>query len=151
MNFLQTFQINAPTVVSEIFDDEVVIINMDSGSYYSLDQSGTSLWQQLQQGATVSELIAKVAMVYAVAPSEVTPAVEQFIAQLAQEQLIVPLTRPIESQAFHAAKTKTLFKHTHQGQFIAPALNKYTDMQDLLLLDPIHDVVETGWPHVNSH
>ena len=23
---------------------------------------------------------------------------------------------------------------------------RFTDMQDLLLLDPIHDVDETGWP-----
>ena len=29
----------------------------------------------------------------------------------------------------------------------APVLNKYSDMQDLLLLDPIHDVdEEAGWP-----
>jgi hypothetical protein len=25
-------------------------------------------------------------------------------------------------------------------------LNKYTDMQDLLLLDPIHEVDAAGWP-----
>jgi hypothetical protein len=28
-----------------------------------------------------------------------------------------------------------------------PVLNKYTDMQDLLLLDPIHEVDERGWPN----
>jgi hypothetical protein len=28
----------------------------------------------------------------------------------------------------------------------APVLEKYTDMQELLLLDPIHDVEEAGWP-----
>jgi Coenzyme PQQ synthesis protein D (PqqD) len=151
MDFLQTFQINAPTVVSEIFDDEVVIINMENGSYYSLDQSGMAIWQQLQQGATVAELSAKVATIYALVPSVVTPAIEQFMAQLAQEQLIVPVTRSLESQTTHAANAKVLFKHTHQGQFTAPALNKFTDMQDLLLLDPIHDVAETGWPHVNSN
>ena len=151
MNFLQTFQINAPTVVAEIFDDEVVIINLESGAYYSLGQSGRLLWQQLQPGATVNELIAQVATIYASAPSEVTPAIAQFMAQLAQEQLIVPVTRPIESQAFHAVKAETRFKQTNQGPFTAPTLNKYTDMQDLLLLDPIHDVAETGWPHVNSH
>jgi hypothetical protein len=27
-----------------------------------------------------------------------------------------------------------------------PLLRKYTDMRDLLLLDPIHDVDEQGWP-----
>jgi len=30
--------------------------------------------------------------------------------------------------------------------FDAPVLHSYTDMQDVLLLDPIHDVDETGWP-----
>jgi hypothetical protein len=26
-------------------------------------------------------------------------------------------------------------------------LQKFTDMQELLLLDPIHEVDERGWPH----
>ena len=30
--------------------------------------------------------------------------------------------------------------------FEAPVLYTYTDMAELLLLDPIHDVDETGWP-----
>jgi hypothetical protein len=33
-----------------------------------------------------------------------------------------------------------------RATFIAPVLAVYTDMQDLLLLDPIHDVDEIGWP-----
>jgi hypothetical protein len=30
--------------------------------------------------------------------------------------------------------------------YLAPVLNAYSDMKDLLLLDPIHDVAEEGWP-----
>jgi len=30
--------------------------------------------------------------------------------------------------------------------FVLPVLERYTDMQELLLIDPIHDVDETGWP-----
>jgi len=30
--------------------------------------------------------------------------------------------------------------------FSAPVLNAYTDMEELLLLDPIHDVDQAGWP-----
>jgi hypothetical protein len=30
--------------------------------------------------------------------------------------------------------------------FTHPQLQKYTDMQELLLLDPIHEVEESGWP-----
>ena len=32
-----------------------------------------------------------------------------------------------------------------------PALERFTDMEDLLLLDPVHDVEEMGWPHVNPN
>ncbi len=28
-----------------------------------------------------------------------------------------------------------------------PKLGKHTDMQELLLLDPVHEVGETGWPN----
>jgi hypothetical protein len=30
---------------------------------------------------------------------------------------------------------------------LPPALEKFTNMQDILLLDPIHDVSDMGWPH----
>jgi len=34
-------------------------------------------------------------------------------------------------------------------EFSAPRLDKYTDMQQLLLIDPIHEVSdEQGWPKV---
>jgi hypothetical protein len=32
--------------------------------------------------------------------------------------------------------------------FPAPVLNKFTDMQMLLLIDPIHDVSQKGWPQL---
>ena len=32
-------------------------------------------------------------------------------------------------------------------QFEFPIIEKFTDMQELLLLDPIHEVDEKGWPH----
>jgi hypothetical protein len=31
--------------------------------------------------------------------------------------------------------------------FQAPALEKHSDMQDLILLDPVHEVGPRGWPH----
>jgi hypothetical protein len=31
-----------------------------------------------------------------------------------------------------------------------PVLEKFTDMQDLILLDPVHDVNPKGWPHTDS-
>ncbi|MCP4686880.1 MAG: PqqD family protein, partial [Desulfobacterales bacterium] len=32
------------------------------------------------------------------------------------------------------------------AEFSPPALRKFTDMEELLLLDPIHEVNDAGWP-----
>jgi hypothetical protein len=32
-------------------------------------------------------------------------------------------------------------------KFVSPVLEKFSDLQELLLLDPIHEVDEEGWPH----
>ena len=34
--------------------------------------------------------------------------------------------------------------------FDAPRLERYTDMQDLVLLDPVHQVDDTGWPRTKE-
>jgi len=33
------------------------------------------------------------------------------------------------------------------GPFVAPVLERYEDMQDFLLVDPIHEVDDSGWPN----
>ncbi len=31
--------------------------------------------------------------------------------------------------------------------FVTPELTRYTDIEDMLILDPIHEVDASGWPH----
>jgi hypothetical protein len=38
-----------------------------------------------------------------------------------------------------------------QVEFTAPVLHIYTDMQEFMLVDPLHDVDEVaGWPHAKT-
>jgi hypothetical protein len=70
--------------------------------------------------------------------------VEAFIETLRRESLIVPLEgEPAKSAAVPEQEASVSEK---RPDFIPPKLRKYTDMQDLLLLDPIHEVDEQGWP-----
>jgi hypothetical protein len=39
---------------------------------------------------------------------------------------------------------------TPRRRFQAPRFEKHTDMQDLILLDPVHEVADTGWPHAKA-
>lgn len=145
MSLLPAYRINTPTVVSEVFDDEIVVIHLGSGSYYSLDQSGATIWQGLQQGFDLAALSNWLSATYGVAPDELAQFVPSFIDELLQEQLIVPLGADQPSNG----ESSTLPTTAAGGitlPFARPMLIKFTDMQDLLLLDPIHDVNSSGWP-----
>lgn len=144
MSFQQTFRVNAPAVVSEAFEDEIVIIHLESGAYYSLDQSGAAIWQWLQGGMSLTEISNRLSTAYRLDAEEIARMVPPFIAELTQEQLIVP----VGEQACNGLSPAPL---GHDGRavnvpFTRPTLTKFTDMQDLLLLDPIHDVGSSGWP-----
>ena len=139
----QRFRVNTPTVTHETIDGEAVIINLDSGNYYSLVEAGSFIWALVDKGASASEVQDVVQLSYEGDAADIDQGVQQLLAQLQQENLIVPVdgTPGVDLTDLTAS-------HNGQGKpsFKAPALNKFSDMQELLLLDPIHDVDDTGWP-----
>jgi hypothetical protein len=138
----QKFRVNTPTVTHETIDGEAVIINLDSGNYYSLVEAGSFIWSLVEKGASASEVQQVVQQSYQGNATEIDRGVEELLAQLQQENLIVPV-----EGAEDLAELNLPSQNGHEKpSFSAPSLNKFSDMQELLLLDPIHDVDEAGWP-----
>lgn len=63
------FRTNSPTVVHLAIDNEVVILNVVSGTYYSLEQTGADIWGLIEQGARVGDVTAHLAGKYDQNPS----------------------------------------------------------------------------------
>ena len=126
-------------MIHQTLDGEVIVVNLDTGTYYSFDGVAAEIWAAIERGLTVQEAVAEAADRYDASSDVAEPAVKRFLAELASEELIVgvngsePLAAPVDGVP-------------HDG-FPEPLLNKYTDMQELLLLDPIHEVDERGWPN----
>lgn len=148
MNAGTRFRINKPRVVHETIDDEVVLIDFDTGSYYSLDLVGTDVWGLVESGATLRQIVDGIACRYDGDHGNMEAAVLQLLAELLQENLVV---------SEETGEAERMKDHTTPGEagpqpdrpgFVVPSLQKYTDMQELLLLDPIHEVDETGWPSI---
>lgn len=141
----QRFRVNTPTVTHETIDGEAVIINLDSGNYYSLVEVGSFIWGLVEKGASASEVQNQVLEAYQGNATDVDRGVQELLAQLQQEDLIVPV-----DGAASIALDQVVRSNGHEKpSFNAPLLHKYSDMQELLLLDPIHDVDEAGWPKPN--
>lgn len=139
----QRFRVNTPTVTHETIDGEAVIINLDSGNYYSLVEAGSFIWGLVEKGASASEVQAVILQTYQGDAEDVDRGVQELLAQLQQENLIVPVEGAAE--AFEPIPAVSSNGH-EKPSFSAPSLHKYSDMQELLLLDPIHDVDDAGWP-----
>lgn len=126
-----------PKVVSREFDDEIILANFETGTYYSLAQAAADIWLGLRSGASVDEIARGFAPPD---PEELegrTRLVTDFVNTLLAEGLISPCQTPADPQSWSPRFSPS---------FVAPVLDRYDDLRDLLFLDPVHDVSEAGWP-----
>lgn len=141
------FQVNGQKVIHETLDDEVIIVNLDTGTYYSLDSSAVWVWHALLGGYSLNHIIAAGLAGFTASESEIAEAVTRFLDHLQAEGLIIPANSAPDKVV---QDKDVLYGSRNPGEkhpFSEPRLERYTDMQDLMLLDPIHDVDESGWPN----
>lgn len=128
-----------PEIVHETVDGEVIAIDLADGSYYSLAGSGPAIWELLAHGAGEAEICTALAGRFEAEEAEIGAAVSALLAQLQENGLIV-------SEAGIAVGPPATAGSGEKSQFEAPRLERYNDMKDYFLLDPIHEVDTAGWP-----
>jgi hypothetical protein len=134
------YAVRAPAVVHEVIDGEAVIINLESGAYFSADGASAVAWQGIAGGASPADLAAMIAERYEGDGATIAAAVEGFVETLLHAGLIRP------AELGDANSPAELPAAAARPAFAGLALRGFTDLQELLLLDPIHEVDETGWP-----
>lgn len=132
-----TYTTVVPEIASEIFDGELVIANYKLGVYYSVSVEGSWIWQGLAHGLTVPQVAQWLAGRFDDQASELPALVEDFVGKLLAEGLVL-----------EASKRDNLLglPVLTGGVFTEPTIERFDDLQELLLLDPVHDVDHTGWP-----
>ena len=139
------FKINKPNVVYERFDGETVIVDFNSGSYYSLTDVANEIWILIEQEMGLEQISRLICSQYDADKESIHKSLDKFLNELRKENLIVENGSQTLKERFETDK-----KGNGKKAFKEPLLNKYDDMQEMLLLDPIHDVDETGWPNKSS-
>jgi hypothetical protein len=129
------YVLTGPAIIAKGFGDEAIVANLDTGLFYSLGQSGAAVWTGLASGRTLSEIVATLA---GADDANARAAVGRFIGELVTEGLLRPGDDCVD----------TIWAPRVDAEFQAPTIEKFDDLQALLLIDPIHDVGEQGWPVV---
>jgi len=137
----ERFKINTPKVVHETIDGEVVIVNLEKGHYYSLVKTGVDIWAGIEQGMARGDILAEMVQRYNGSREDIEKGVNTLLEELQTQELII-----VDKTNTNGATHTVGVIHEVPLAFEPPNLEKYTDMEDLLLLDPIHEVDEMGWP-----
>ncbi len=130
--------VNKPAVVSEVIDGELVVMNLATGNYFSSAGSGARLWARLEHGASADGLVAILVAHHDVDVDTASADVSRYLAALLADGLVREYGEALPSLPLEPAHAREPYE--------APAMQGYSDMRDLLMLDPIHDVAEEGWP-----
>jgi len=131
------YEIQTGKVAHEVIDGEVIVLQFDTGFYFSITSDGAPVWSWLEQGATHQQIIDA----FEPLRDDQLTRLCGFLDALEAERIILktevdgPVQRPAHLPA-------------HKVPFPSLTLERYGDMQDLLKADPIHEVDETGWPAV---
>lgn len=113
-----------PDVIDEQFEGEAVVVNLDTGVYYAFNPVASAIWAGFAEGRSASTVAASLGL---------DPATTlTFTQQLLEE----------------AEGDAGQFASETEPPEDGPVLQRFTDMQDLLMLDPIHDIAldGDGWP-----
>ena len=138
MTIPKQYELADPGMISaRVFDDEIVIANFATGIYYSLRFAAAEIWLGLMAGVPADRIVQTIAPAGNGAQQAFADAARTFIRTLADEKLIRPAERAVDEH---------WRPRVVDGTYEAPVFERFTDMEDLLLLDPIHDVGKTGWP-----
>ncbi|WP_244547521.1 PqqD family protein [Bradyrhizobium sp. OK095] len=135
-----------PLLISQQFDSEVVLANYQNGVYYNLDGSAAQVWLGLKANRTVEEIGSAVATATAGDVPSITQQVQAFVDSMLAEGLIAEGVADARSEASIEAWAPVL-----SGAFVAPEFQRFDNLRELLLMDPVHDAGDEGWPLREPH
>jgi Coenzyme PQQ synthesis protein D (PqqD) len=138
------YRVNSPQVISETVGGETIIVNLATGHYFNLQGTAVDVWDAVVEDERLEAVVARLAGRYVAAEGEIARAVEELLDELTAADLVVP------EDDGDAAAVEVASPPPSGDQlppFTQPVFATFTDMQDIILLDPVHEVDAKGWPH----
>lgn len=142
-----TYRVNSPHVISETVGGETIIVNLARGHYFSLQGSAVEVWQGLERGEAAETIVLELEQRYEAADGEIEAAVRKVLDDFVEAELVVAAEENGTGTAVSLTPSQDLGERT---PFVSPSFATFTDMQDIILLDPVHEVDTQGWPHASA-
>lgn len=140
------FRLRTESVSMERLDGEVIAIDFSTGKYFSFMGTAADLIWLLEQEIPRSEWITIASDSFTSIPDPETfeENVQHLLGQLDQLELI----EPAESLSGNGTALPDDYP---RADWVRPEILANDDLVDLIVIDPIHDVSDDGWPAAKSN
>ncbi|MEI6095576.1 MAG: hypothetical protein WCR08_08990 [Gammaproteobacteria bacterium] len=135
-----------PTVSMERLDGETIVIDFESGRFYSFRESAADLLWLISLGIELTLFESVLRRYFKIQDlSEVAIDIDSFIETILSLNLIEK--NVVEDEIGDGRVTDVELPEDYlRGDWVSPLLVSNDELADLLKIDPIHDVTESGWP-----
>lgn len=132
------YKLNEEKMFFDMADGQAVVINFLSGMYYGTTSLGSVILERLVKGNAPEEILGAVQALPG-CPEDFGVQMENFITELREKEILLEgEKRQGGNEAIGEMALADGFTLT---------LDEFSEVQDLILADPVHDVdVEEGWP-----
>jgi hypothetical protein len=139
----QKYQIDRSRIIFEQFEDETVLVNTETGYYYSLSNTGSEILRLLDEGCLADD-VPTILFGSCEGTHQRRDIVQKFVERLVGESIITVRSSDYSNQI---GRDPGPARYGEGIEYVPPVLERFDDVRDLLLIDPIHQVdQEYGWP-----
>lgn len=131
------YRVDEQRVAHQELEGEVIAIDFANGVYFSMRGTAAAIWRALSTGADLRAIVD----CYRHPGSALSGNVEAEIEAFAEALVTAKLLLPDDCERVDDGSPPLPANYT------TPELEMFEDMADLIMLDPVHDVSEAGWPH----
>lgn len=131
------YKLNESKFYYDESDNVGIFIDFTTGKYFSLNRIGTEVFSKLSQGCSTKIIISALEKLPN-CPTSIEKDINDFIDSLKSYEIIVDDDKKEE---------KCEFKNDDVDDGFKPIVDEFSEVQDLIMADPVHDVnEEKGWP-----
>jgi hypothetical protein len=127
---------NAAEVAAKIMDGEAILINLSDGMYYSMDLVGGLVWELIEGGGSLGEIATTVAAHYEADPDRAEADVRRLVQELVDARLVRIGAEPPDARGPTRREPPA-----QRLAYVPPRLHAYSDMAEMLALDPPHPLL----------
>jgi len=132
------YKLNEEKMFFDMAENQAVVIDFTSGIYYGTTMLGSIVLERLIKG-NAPEAVLKAIKAFDACPENMEEEFEAFVLQLKEQEIIIP------AETTQGGDEPIAEEVISEG--FALVLDRFSEVQDLILADPVHDVdLEQGWP-----